>query len=113
MYLDAKAYDPIPDYPVNFDEDGFLIDQASWNEQLAYSIAAQEEILPLTDCHWKVINHIRERYFAVGALPPLRLMCRATELTRHDIQLMFGSYRTIWRVAGLPYPGEEVIAYFP
>jgi len=112
MYLDVEELQTRPTHPIGFDEDGFLIDTDSWNEELAYVIAKLEGVLPLTDCHWKVLNHIRERFFSIGALPPLRLMCRATELSREEIKLMFGSYRTIWRIAGLPNPGEEVKAYF-
>lgn len=112
MYSNAQNIQTIEDGPVSFDEDGFLIDTESWDEELAYVIAKLEGVLPLTDCHWKVLHHLRERYYQCGALPPLRLMCRATQLSREDIKLMFGNYRSIWRIAGLPNPGEEVKAYF-
>ncbi len=95
-----------------FDEDGFLIDASQWTESLAVQIAELDGLEPLTDSHWRVIHHIRERYFRVGGLPAMRLVCRATGLARGDIHRLFGGCRAIWRIAGLPDPGEEAKAYF-
>jgi len=96
----------------HFDEDGFLIDVASWNDDLAEQIAELDGLAALTDRHWRVIQHIRDRYFRVGGLPAMRLVCRATSLSKAEINQLFGSCREIWRIAGLPNPGEEAKAYF-
>ncbi len=98
--------------PAAFDEDGFLADASVWTENLAAQVAELDGLGPLTDSHWKVIRHIRERYFRVGGLPTMRLVCRATGLAKADIHRLFGGCRAIWRIAGLPNPGEEAKAYF-
>ena len=95
-----------------FDEDGFLADGLVWTRGLAEQIAEFDELAPLTDKHWKVIDHIRERFFRVGGVPAMRLVCRATGLSSMEIRSLFGDCRSAWRVAGLPNPGEEAKAYF-
>jgi tRNA 2-thiouridine synthesizing protein E len=94
-----------------FDEDGFLLDQAHWSEHVGRAIAEQEGVGPLTDKHWRVINFIRERYHELGALPNMRRVCRATEIPKAQVYALFGGCRAIWRIAGLPNPGEEAKAY--
>ncbi len=103
---------PTPGIPAAFDEDGFLMDASAWTESLAVQVAELDGLGPLTDSHWKVIHHVRERFFRVGGLPAMRLVCRATGLAKEDIKDLFGGCRAIWRVAGLPDPGEEAKAYF-
>lgn len=95
-----------------FDEDGFLIEATAWNAELAAALAELDGMGLLTERHWKVIHHARERFLRVGGVPVLRLLCRTTSLSKVDIKELFGSCRQIWRIAGLPNPGEEAKAYF-
>ena len=95
----------------NFDEDGYLLDPELWNADMGQAIALQEGVGDLDERHWRVIDHIRERYFLIGGVPNLRRVCRATSLSKLEVYGLFGSCLTIWRVAGLPNPGEEVKAY--
>jgi TusE/DsrC/DsvC family sulfur relay protein len=94
-----------------FDEDGFLTDQSLWTPELGTSIAEQVGVGALTEKHWRVIEQFRQRFFSLGALPNLRRVCRATALSRVEIYNLFGGCLTIWRIAGLPNPGEEAKAY--
>lgn len=96
---------------VHFDEGGFLIDHHLWDEAMARELAREEGVDKLGDQHWQVLRHIRERYLSLGALPNMRLVCRATGIPRHKIHHLFGSCLSIWRIAGLPDPGEEAKAY--
>ena len=43
------------------DEEGYLVDIASWNEELANLIAKDEEI-DMTEEHWEVVNFLRDYY---------------------------------------------------
>ena len=95
-----------------FDADGFLENPQTWSREVAESIARMDGIGPLTDRHWRIIRHLRERYERFGALPVARLVCRANHLDRHSIERLFGGCREAWRVAGLPDPGEEAKAYW-
>jgi dissimilatory sulfite reductase related protein len=96
---------------VVFDEDGYLLDHRLWSAELGRAIAEEEGLGDLTERHWRVIDHVRERFFALGAVPNLRRVCRATSLSKGEVYLLFGGCLRIWRIAGLPNPGEEARAY--
>lgn len=97
--------------PAWFDRDGFLADSDRWTPALAVQIAADEGVAPLVATHWEVIRLVRERYFAIGALPVMRLVCRAAGIEPGRAHHLFTSCRSLWRIAGLPDPGEEAKAY--
>lgn len=97
-------------YP-RFDEDGFVVEPQLWTEETARIIAEMDGVGVLGSDHWAVINFIRDRFLRFGAIPPMRRVCRASALTRHDVKRLFGSCRQVWRIAGLPNPGEEARSY--
>ena len=109
--IDSPRADRLPERQPIFDEGGFLIDPALWTEEMAESLAWQEGVGALTEVHWRVILHVRERYHALGGMPSMRRVCRATGLSREAIYRLFGGCLRVWRVAGLPDPGEEAKAY--
>lgn len=94
-----------------FDEDGFLVDHLIWTEETGRQIAELEGVGTLTEKHWRVVNHVREKFLEIGALPNMRLVCRAVAIPKTEIHNLFGSCLSIWRIAGLPHPGEEAMAY--
>ena len=97
--------------PHGFNDDGFLADTVRWTPRLAQDIAHQEGLGGLSDKHWEVIHLVRERYFSIGALPVMRLVCRAAGLDPHKAHHLFSSCLSLWRIAGLPNPGEEALSY--
>lgn len=46
---------------VEFNKHGFMSDFHSWSKEVAMAMA-EEQGLELTDCHWEVINFLREYY---------------------------------------------------
>jgi dissimilatory sulfite reductase related protein len=94
-----------------FDTDRFLVDHEQWNEPLAERIAQWEGVGPLSESHWRVVRHVRARFLALGGMPSMRRVCRATGLSREEIHGLFGGCLPVWRIAGLPNPGEEAKAY--
>jgi dissimilatory sulfite reductase related protein len=94
-----------------FDEDGFLVDEDAWSPDLAEALASEAGIDGLGATQWTVIRLVRDRYFSLGALPVMRLVCRAAGLDPRDAHRLFSSCRSLWRIAGLPNPGEEAKAY--
>lgn len=93
------------------DADGFLIETASWNLELAEQLARQAGIAELSAKHWQVINIVRHGFFSIGALPVMRLVCRAAGLDPSRAHELFSSCKSLWLIAGLPNPGEEVRSY--
>ena len=94
-----------------FDIDGFLLDSSGWNAQLAQDLAAEVGIDRLTAKHWEVIDLVRGQFFALGQLPVMRLICRRAGVDPQGAHSLFPSCRALWRIAGLPNPGEEAKAY--
>jgi dissimilatory sulfite reductase related protein len=109
--IDSPRADRRPEQEPLFDEGGFLIDSSLWTEELAGGLAWQEGIGELTEAHWRVILHLRARFHALGGMPSMRRVCRAIGLSREAIYRLFGGCLRVWRIAGLPDPGEEAKAY--
>lgn len=93
-----------------YDQDGFLVDPSTWDEDLARSIAAEEGINELGAEHWTIIRFLREHY-AAGGLPAVSHVCHVNRLDDLCITDLFHSVGAAWRIAGLPNPGEEAKAY--
>lgn len=111
LNVEIDKSEAVPVGSALFDEDGYLMNQDLWNEQLSAEIAWEEGVGPLTEKHWRVLHHIRDKFFRIGALPNMRRVCRETALSRTQIYTLFGGCLVIWRIAGLPNPGEEAKAY--
>ncbi len=94
-----------------FDEDGFLMQPEVWSRQLAEDLAEQEGVDGLSVAHWRVIDFVRGHYERLGAIPPMRRICRSSELSPEEAKNLFGGCLQVWRIAGLPNPGEEAKAY--
>jgi tRNA 2-thiouridine synthesizing protein E len=107
----ATPYATLPAVHGLLDDDGFLADAQAWTPQLAEQLAREAGISALGAKHWEVIHLVRERFFAIGALPVMRLVCRAAGLDPHKAHELFSSCRSLWSIAGLPNPGEEAMAY--
>jgi tRNA 2-thiouridine synthesizing protein E len=92
------------------DSEGYLADPLDWKPEFTEQRAAQEGIV-LNDRHWLLIGVIRDKFIRLGALPPMRSVCKNAGLDRYHLKNQFGSCLTLWKMAGLPYPGEEAISY--
>jgi TusE/DsrC/DsvC family sulfur relay protein len=103
--LAAKARRPLP-----LDGAGFVIDPGLWSPGMARAIARFDD-LRLTPEHWSILYCMREHHLATGAIPPASLICRSQGLDRNATRRLFGSCRQAWRIAGLPYPGEEALSH--
>ena len=101
---------PFVDYqgaPLEVDEDGFIVDPALWDENLACFLAQHEEkITALTEDHWKVIHYLNAYYTEFGIAPIIRKLCKDTGFQLRYIYELFpgGPARGACKVAGLPKP---------
>jgi len=94
-----------------FDEEGFLVDPEVWSEALGAAIAHQEGLGVLSTEHWRIIHYLRGTYLRLGGLANLPRLCRGSGLTRQELKSLFGDCLVVWRIAGLPHPGEEAKTY--
>jgi tRNA 2-thiouridine synthesizing protein E len=93
------------------DEAGFLADPHCWDRELAQVLAHAAGLGTLDATQWEIIEFVRDRYFRLGAMPPMRQLCRRFGLEREAVKAAFGGCRSLWRIAGLPHPGAEALAY--
>jgi len=94
-----------------FDGDDFIIDPNNWTEALAEQLASNAEIGKLNESHWQIIHFLRDKYLRLGAIPPMRRVCREVGQDRDAVRTLFGNCLQLWQIAGLPYPGEEAKTY--
>ncbi len=89
------------------DNDGFMTEILSWNRETAEELAERNDIGPLTDEHWKIIDYVRNYYLKYSVGPPVVKIGKATGLTPKRICCLFqcGVARGAYRLAGLPRPG--------
>jgi tRNA 2-thiouridine synthesizing protein E len=93
------------------DDDGFLVDPWSWDEDFAEGLAPQ---LGITDrlgtSHWDVLKYIRKTYLETGSCPIVHKTCRKHNLHVKDLQKLFpsGYQRGACKLAGVSFMGEGV-----
>jgi TusE/DsrC/DsvC family sulfur relay protein len=96
---------------VQFNKKGHVASFLDWDNELAKALAA-EDGLTLTDCHWTVIEFLRE-YYAFHEMPPSpkviireigHQVSQHTPCTRKSLEGLFpsGGCKQACRIAGLP-----------
>lgn len=91
---------------IEFDEEGFLADPNSWNEDIAVALAEEIGITPLTDGHWKVITFSREDFASTGEAPTLRRITKEAGVPTKELYQLFpkGPAKKVALVSGLGKP---------
>jgi len=89
-----------------FNAEGYLADDSGWSEDLAKEIAKANDVGPLSDDHWRIINFVREHYSAHGQGPAVVKIAQKTGFDSSYICELFpcGVVRGAYRIAGLPRP---------
>jgi len=94
------------------DYEGYLVDPAQWNEQVAEELARQERIV-LSDEHWAVIRFMREYYERRQIAPDARHVIKhlakvkgAGKAGRNDLFVLFpyGYVKQACKIAGMRKP---------
>jgi tRNA 2-thiouridine synthesizing protein E len=96
---------------LELNQKGHLAHFADWDRDVAEALAAGEGLV-LTDCHWRVINFLRDYYHTHEHPPSPRLVIRGVgehltmnaPCTRKTLEALFpeGGCKQACRVAGLP-----------
>ena len=96
------------------DDEGYLVDPAQWDEQVAEALARQEQIV-LSEEHWAVIRFMREYYEQHHIAPDARHVMKhlATvkvkgggKAGRNDLFVLFpyGYVKQACKIAGMRRP---------
>lgn len=86
--------------------DGFLTEMSKWTRDIANTLAERNDIGPLTEEHWKIIDFVRNYYLEKREGPPIVKIAKATGFSSKKICELFpcGVARGAYRLAGLPRP---------
>ena len=94
------------------DEEGYLVNLADWNEDIANTIAKTENV-DLTPSHWEVVNFLREYYNEFQIAPSVRVLTKAIGkklgAEKGNSQYLYelfpyGPAKQACKIAGLPKP---------
>jgi tRNA 2-thiouridine synthesizing protein E len=97
---------------LKFDDEGYLVDPADWNEQVAEALARRERIV-LSDEHWAAIRFMREYYEQHQIAPDARHVMKhlaghkgTGKAGRNDLFVLFpyGYVRQACKIAGMRRP---------
>lgn len=88
------------------DNDGFLTDMTSWNRKLAEELARKNDLGPLSEDHWKIIEYVKVYYEQYHEGPPIVKISKSTGFSSKHICTLFpcGVAKGAYRLAGLPRP---------
>ena len=88
------------------DHDGFLKQISSWSREAAHELAEKNDLGPLTEDHWRIIDYVRNYYTTHGEGPPIVKIGKAVGMSSSQICTLFpcGVARGAYRLAGLPRP---------
>jgi tRNA 2-thiouridine synthesizing protein E len=94
------------------DEEGYLVNLADWNEDIAKAIAEAENV-DLTPNHWEVVNFLRQYYDEYQIAPAVRVLTKAIGKqlgeekgnSKYLYELFpYGPAKQACKIAGLPKP---------
>ena len=91
---------------VERNEEGFLVNRADWNKEIAIEIAKEEGIEALTDAHWNIIDFSRANAESSGAAPTLRQITQGAGVPTKDLFKLFpkGPAKKVAKISGLGKP---------
>jgi len=88
------------------DNDGFLVEMTNWSRDIAEQLALKNDLGPLTDDHWKIIEFVKDYYLTHQQGPAIVKIGKATGFAPSYICKLFpcGIAKGAYRLAGLPRP---------
>jgi tRNA 2-thiouridine synthesizing protein E len=94
------------------DEEGYLVNLADWNEDVANAIAKGENV-EMSPNHWEVVNFLRQYYDEYQIAPAVRVLTKAIGKqlgeekgnSKYLYELFpYGPAKQACKIAGLPKP---------
>lgn len=87
-------------------EDGFLKEMSTWSREIAEDLAKKNNIGPLIEDHWKIIEYVQRYYSTYGSGPSIVKISKQTGFSSNYICHLFpcGVAKGAYRLAGLPRP---------
>lgn len=91
---------------VQVNDEGFMTDPSEWTREIAVEIAREENIDPLTEAHWKVVDFCRQSARDSGKAPTLRQITTGTGVSTKELFALYpkGPAKKVARISGLGKP---------
>jgi dissimilatory sulfite reductase related protein len=91
---------------VELNDEGFFQDPQQWTPEIAAELAAADGITTLTEQHWRVIEFMRDAYFAKGTGPTVRVLGKTSGVSVKELYQLFpkGPAKMAAHIAGIPKP---------
>jgi TusE/DsrC/DsvC family sulfur relay protein len=96
---------------LEINSEGYLINFDAWNKDFAIKLSKEND-LDLTDCHWLIINYLRDYYLEYSISPDPRTIIKklskqinpTAPCTRKHLEGLFaqGGCKLACKIAGLP-----------
>jgi TusE/DsrC/DsvC family sulfur relay protein len=99
---------------IEVDEEGYLVRFEDWNEKIACALAEREGLLsqrPLTEERMAILRFMREYYKQFNSFPMVPAVCKNVHQPKDCLNEQFLDPIQAWKIAGLPRPTTEVLAY--
>jgi len=84
------------------DENGYLVNQGDWDEEVAMALASQEGFISLSKEQMDIIRFMREYFLKYKVFPILNNVCRITHQPKSCVNEQFINPEKAWKIAGLP-----------
>jgi len=89
------------------DDEGYLLDSSTWNEEIAREIAKRQFGIELTEAHWTCIRIARAYYEKWSSLPMVKTIREEAGLTAEEFERLFrrgtsSARGVLCKISGLP-----------
>ena len=97
-YLNVKGKE------IEVDEEGFLVNQDEWDEEIAGAVLKNANGPELDKETLEILRFMRSYYKKFSAFPILNAVCKRLDQPRECVQEKFLDPLLAWKAAGLPKP---------
>lgn len=87
---------------IRVDENGFLVDQDDWDEEVALALATAEGFDSLSKEQLDIIKSMREYFIKYKVFPILNNVCSIVHQPKLCVSEQFINPEKAWKIAGLP-----------
>lgn len=99
------------DLKIKVDDEGYLAAFDDWNEKVACALAEKEGVDELTPERIDILRFMRDYFRRYNSFPVLQAVCKNIHQSKECVREEFIEPLKAWKIAGLPKPGEEAVAY--
>jgi len=90
-----------------FDDEGYVINPNSWNEEIAKEMAEKQFEMALAETHWVCIRFVRDYYAKWSSLPMVKAVRNEATLTTDEFERLFkrgnsSARGVLCKLCGLP-----------